>query len=65
MSRTDTLKSYGETLVDTGRTGLLAAIGAGDAAVDAAVTRSRAVFGTVRTRAEALPGEAQVQADLA
>ena len=65
MSRTGTLKSYGETLVDTGRTGLLAAIGAGDAAVDVAVDRARSVLGTVRSRAEALPGEAQVQADLA
>jgi L-asparaginase II len=61
MSHTDTLKHYGETLVGTSRTGLLAAIGAGDAAVDAA----RSVVITVRNRAEALPGEAQVQADLA
>ena len=38
MSRTDTLKSYGETLVETGRTGLLAALGAGDVAVDRART---------------------------
>jgi heparin binding hemagglutinin HbhA len=60
MSRTDTLKSYGETLVETGRTGLLAAIGAGDVAVD----RARLVVGGLRSRAEALPGEAQVQADL-
>ena len=60
MSRTDTLKSYGETLVETGRTGLLAAIGAGDVAVD----RARTVVGGLRSRAEALPGEAQVQADL-
>ena len=60
MSRTDTLKSYGETLVETGRTGLLAALGAGDVAVD----RARTVVGGLRSRAEALPGEAQVQADL-
>ena len=60
MSRTDTLKQYGETLVETGRTGLLAAIGAGDAAVD----RARTVVGGLRTRTQALPGEAQVQADL-
>ncbi|MFQ1001898.1 hypothetical protein [Modestobacter sp. SSW1-42] len=60
MSRTDTLKSYGETLVETGRTGLLAAIGAGDVAVD----RARTVVVGLRARAEALPGEAQVQADL-
>ncbi|WP_231557946.1 hypothetical protein [Modestobacter caceresii] len=58
MSRTDTLKHHGETFV---RTGLLAALGAGDVAVD----RARTVVGTFRTRAEALPGEAQVQADLA
>ncbi|WP_222194396.1 hypothetical protein [Modestobacter italicus] len=63
MSRTDTpkhqtLKQQGETIV---RTGLLAALGAGDAAVD----RARSVVGTFRSRAEALPGEAQVQADLA
>ena len=60
MSRTDTLKSYGETLVETGRTGLLAALGAGDVVVD----RTRTVVGSLRSRAEALPGEAQVQADL-
>ncbi|QXG77411.1 hypothetical protein KUM42_07865 [Modestobacter sp. L9-4] len=60
MSRTDTLRSYGETLVETGRTGLLAAIGAGDVAVD----RARTVVTGLRSRAEALPGEAQVQADL-
>ncbi|GAB4080652.1 hypothetical protein GCU67_03750 [Modestobacter muralis] len=60
MSRTDTLKHYGETLVETGRTGLLAALGAGDVAVD----RARTVVDGLRSRAEALPGEAQVQADL-
>ena len=60
MSRTDTLKQYGETLVETGRTGLLAALGAGDVAVD----RARTVVTGLRSRAEALPGEAQVQADL-
>jgi heparin binding hemagglutinin HbhA len=60
MSRTDTLKSYGETLVGTGRTGLLAALGAGDVAVD----RARTVVTGLWSRAEALPGEAQVQADL-
>ncbi|MCZ2827876.1 hypothetical protein O2W14_03375 [Modestobacter sp. VKM Ac-2986] len=60
MSRTDTLKHYGETLVETGRTGLLAALGAGDVAVD----RARTVVGGLRSRAEALPGEAQVQVDL-
>ena len=61
MSTTDTLKHYGETLVEQSRTGLLVALGA----VDAAVERARTAVGTVRTRAEALPGEAQVQADLA
>jgi heparin binding hemagglutinin HbhA len=61
MSTTDTLKQYGETLVESSRTGLLAAIGAGDVAVE----RARSTVGIVRTRAEALPGEAQAQADLA
>ena len=61
MSRTDTLKHYTETFIEQSRTGLLAAIGAGDAAVD----RALAAVGTVRSRAGALPGEAQVQADLA
>lgn len=64
MSRTDTSKHYDtfkHTFVEQGRTGLLAAIGAGDAAVD----RARSVVGSLRSRAEALPGEAQVQADLA
>ncbi|MCZ2840957.1 hypothetical protein O2W19_03885, partial [Modestobacter sp. VKM Ac-2980] len=65
MSRTDTLKHQHQSLVKQGetfvRTGLLAALGAGDVAVD----RARTVVGTFRTRAEALPGEAQVQADLA
>ena len=61
MSTTDTLKHYGETLVEQSRTGLLVTIGLGDVAVE----RARTVVGTVRTRPEALPGEAQVQADLA
>jgi heparin binding hemagglutinin HbhA len=61
MTTTDTLKHYGEALVEQSRTGLLAAIGAGDAAVEAA----RTVVEGLRARAEALPGEAQVQADLA
>ena len=60
MSRTDTLKHYGETLVETGRTGLLAALGAGDVAVD----RARTVVGSLRSTAVALPGEAHLQADL-
>ena len=40
---------------------VLAVIGAGDLAVERAMT----VFGQFRSKAEALPGEAQVQADLA
>ena len=69
---TETIKSYGEaaviegrkvadTLVETGKTGVLAAIGATDVVVD----HARSVVGSLRSKAEALPGEAQVQADLA
>jgi heparin binding hemagglutinin HbhA len=61
MSTTETLKKAGETVVVQNKTVLLAAVGAGDLAVE----RARAVIGTLRSRAEALPGEAQVQADLA
>ncbi|MBB3085036.1 hypothetical protein [Geodermatophilus sabuli] len=61
MSTTETLKKVGETVVVQNKTVLLAAVGAGDLAVE----RARAVVGTLRSRAEALPGEAQVQADLA
>ena len=57
----NTLKYYGETVAVQNKTVLLAAVGAGDLAVE----RARAVVGTLRTRAEALPGEAQVQIDLA
>ncbi|MCW2696211.1 MAG: uncharacterized protein JWR62_1296, partial [Modestobacter sp.] len=54
MNTTDTLKHYGDAVVEQSRTGLLAAIGAGDAAVEAA----RALVESLRARAEALPGEA-------
>src|SRR4051795_4161139 len=61
MTPTQTVKQYGETAVKLYKTQLLATIGAGDLAVE----RARAVVGTLRSRAEALPGEAQVQVDLA
>lgn len=72
MSTTETIKTYSETAVnqgrqaassvaEQGRTGLLVAIGAGDVVLD----RARTVVTTFRSRAEALPGELQVQADLA
>ena len=57
MSTTDTLKQVAER----GRTPLLAAVGAGDLAVE----QARTALATLRSRAEALPGEAQVQIDLA
>ena len=68
MTPTQTVKQYGEfavaqaqTLAEQARTPLLAFVGAGDLAVE----RARTVLGQFRTKAEALPGEAQVQADLA
>jgi heparin binding hemagglutinin HbhA len=72
MTATDTVKHYGETVVTTGRTvaeqlversrtPLLAVLGAGDVAFQA----TREAVESLRSRAEALPGEAQVQADLA
>jgi len=72
MSTTETIKTYSETAVaqgrqaassvaEQGRTGLLVAIGAGDVVLD----RARTVVTTFRSKAEALPGELQVQADLA
>ncbi|SNR96006.1 heparin binding hemagglutinin HbhA [Geodermatophilus pulveris] len=57
----DALKGYGSTVAVQNKTVLLAAVGAGDLAVE----RALAVAGTLRSRAEALPGEAQVQLDLA
>src|SRR3712207_6859670 len=56
-----TLKEYGESVAVQNKQVLLAAVGAGDLAV----ARTRAAVGTRRSRAEALPGEAQVQVDLA
>ncbi|MGY1694978.1 MULTISPECIES: hypothetical protein [unclassified Geodermatophilus] len=50
-----------EQVAERGRTPLLVAVGAGDLAV----TQARTVLATLRSRAEALPGEAQVQVDLA
>ena len=72
MTPTQTVKQYGETVVTTGRTvaeqlversrtPLLAFVGAGALAVQA----TKDVVDSLRSRAEARPGEAQVQADLA
>jgi heparin binding hemagglutinin HbhA len=61
MTATQTLKHYGETAVKLYKTQLLATVGAGDLAVE----RTRTVVGQLRSRAVALPGEAQVQVDLA
>jgi heparin binding hemagglutinin HbhA len=61
MSTAQTVRQYGETVLNQYKTSLLATIGAGDLAVE----RTRTLVEQLRTRAEALPGEAQVQADLA
>ena len=61
MTPTKTVKQYGETAVSTYKTLNLAVIGAGDLAVE----RAKTVVAQFRSKAEALPGEAQVQADLA
>ncbi|MCW2634245.1 MAG: uncharacterized protein JWQ99_612, partial [Blastococcus sp.] len=61
MTPTQTVKQYGETVVAAAKTPVLAAIGAGDLAVE----RAKTVVAQFRSTAEALPGEAQVQADLA
>src|SRR5918994_6745356 len=61
MTPTQTVKQYGETAVKLYKTQILATIGAGDLAVE----RAKTVFVQFRSKAEALPGEAQVQADLA
>jgi heparin binding hemagglutinin HbhA len=61
MTPTKTVKQYGETAVSTYKTLNLAVIGAGDLAVE----RAKTVLEQFRSKAEALPGEAQVQADLA
>jgi heparin binding hemagglutinin HbhA len=61
MTATQTVRQYGETVLAQYKTSLLATLGAGDLAVE----RTRELVGTLRGRAEALPGEAQVQADLA
>jgi len=50
-----------EQVAERGRTPLLVAVGAGDLAV----AQARTVLVSLRSRAEALPGEAQVQVDLA
>jgi len=60
MTATQTVKQYGETAVHFAKTPVLATIGAGDLAVQ----RAKAVVDQLRNRAEALPGEAKVQADL-
>ena len=61
MTPTKTVKQYGETAVSTYKTLNLAVIGASDLAVE----RAKTVLEQFRSKAEALPGEAQVQADLA
>jgi heparin binding hemagglutinin HbhA len=65
MTPTETVKQYGETVVTVAKPAVLAAIGAGDLAVE----RARTLVAQFRTQATssivALPGEAQVQADLA
>jgi heparin binding hemagglutinin HbhA len=65
MTPTATVKQYGETAVTAYKTLNLAAIGATDLAVE----RARTVVAQFRSKATssivALPGEAQVQADLA
>jgi heparin binding hemagglutinin HbhA len=55
------VKQYGETAVSAYKTLNLAVIGAGDLAVE----RAKTVVAQLRSQAVALPGEAQVQADLA
>jgi heparin binding hemagglutinin HbhA len=61
MTATQTVKQYGEFAVTHAKPAVLAVIGAGDLAVE----RARTVLGQFRSKAVALPGEAQVQADLA
>jgi heparin binding hemagglutinin HbhA len=72
MTATQTIKQYGETVVassrsvaerlaETYKTSVLATVGASDLAVE----RTRTAVKEFRSRAVALPGEAQVQADLA
>ncbi len=72
MTPTQTVKQYrdavrtsgrsaAERLAETYKTSLLAAVGASDLAVE----RTRTAVKDLRSRAVALPGEAQVQADLA
>jgi heparin binding hemagglutinin HbhA len=56
-----TATSLLEQVAERGRTPLLVAVGAGDLAVE----QARTVLATLRSRAEAIPGEAQVQVDLA
>ena len=56
-----TATSLLEQVAERGRTPLLVAVGAGDLAVE----QARTVLASLRSRAEALPGEAQVQVDLA
>lgn len=61
MTPTQTVKQYGENVVTVAKPAVLACIGAGDLAVE----RAKAVFGQFVSKSQALPGEAQVQADLA
>ena len=65
MTTTQTVKQYGEFAATHAKPAVLAVIGAGDLAVE----RAKTVLGQFRSKATssvlALPGEAQVQADLA
>src|SRR5688500_16646663 len=68
MTPTHTVKQYSELAVaqtkviaEQAKTPILAFVGAGDLAVE----RAKNVVAQFRSKAEALPGEAQVQADLA
>src|SRR4051812_47408443 len=62
---TETVKQYGETAVAAAKTPVLAAIGAGDLAVERALTVVASFRSKATSSIVALPGEAQVQADLA
>ena len=65
MTTTQTVKQYGEFAVTHAKPAVLAAIGAGDLAVERAKTLLEQFRTKATTSIVALPGEAQVQADLA
>jgi len=54
MTTTQTVKQYGEFAVTAAKPAVLAAIGAGDLAIE----RAKTVVAQFRSTAEALPGEA-------